>query len=70
MKSQFFVKWICRNKFIIIVIIIIIIIFIIIIVMYVPTSCCPKEKVNIKIQFLSPKRKPVIVGIIYRPQSQ
>ena len=65
MKSQFFVKWICRNKFIIIVIIIIIII-----VMYVPTSCCPKEKVNIKIQFLSPKRKPVIVGIIYRPQSQ
>ena len=66
MKSQFFVKWICRNKFIIIVIIIIIII----IVMYVPTSCCPKEKVNIKIQFLSPKRKPVIVGIIYRPQSQ
>ena len=64
MKSQFFVKWICRNKFIIIVIIIIII------VMYVPTSCCPKEKVNIKIQFLSPKRKPVIVGIIYRPQSQ
>ena len=69
MKSQFFVKWICRNKFIIIVIIIIIII-IIIIVMYVPNSCCPKEKVNIKIHFLSPKRKPVIVGIIYRPQSQ